>query len=181
MAQNLKATIRDNVRRLLNLAPGDSGVTQVMALGFANGTAQRILDDKTMIRVNQIEALAARLRVQPWQLCVPGLDPDRLPDIEPRSFRWPFRTIAPEVITGLVGTAAAQVENGLLAVLATAGISPRGGGAALMTLEEANAIASRSPGLPPAPAPALPSTRTPQHPSEHSELAPTEAGKNGRG
>jgi hypothetical protein len=178
----LKVTIRDNVRKLLGLAPGASGVSQVMALGFANGTAQRILDATTKIELHQIEALAERLRIQPWQLLVPDLDPERLPDLETRSFRWPFRSIDPEVITGLVGTVATQVENGLLATLATAGISARAPAAPAggMSLQEAKAEARKKPPLQPAPvSPSLPtktrarsSTRSAPEPSEISPKAP---------
>lgn len=127
MGSALKITIRDNVRRLLRLNEGDSGVASVMKLGFANGTAQRILDDDTEIGVDKLQLLATGLKVEPWQLCVPQLDPDRLPTIEPLSFRWPFRSIDPEAITGLVGTTATQVENGLLTALSTIGVSPRVG------------------------------------------------------
>ena len=123
----LKKTIRNNVRRLLGLGEAESGVKSVMSLGFANGTAQRILDEETSIGVETLERLADGLKVQAWQLCVPDIDPARLPSLEPVAFRWPFRSIDPEVVTGLVGTTAAQVENGLLASLATIGVSPRVG------------------------------------------------------
>ena len=91
----------------------------------ANGTAQRILDDSTSIGLEVLSRLAEALGVEPWQLCVPGLDPTALPSVDAPSFRWPFRKIDPDVITGLVDTAAQAVENGLLESLATLGISPR--------------------------------------------------------
>lgn len=122
--KKLKLVIRDNVRALLGLAEGQAGVQKVIDLGFSPGAASRILDDRTSIGVDKLQALAAKLDVEPWQLCVPGLDPSRLPTFEPASFRWPFRRIDPAVITGLAGTAAAGVENGLLASLATLGIGP---------------------------------------------------------
>ena len=124
-APSLKTTIRDNVRRLLGLNAGESGVSRVMALGFSNGTAQRILDSDTSIGVDVLERLADALKLAPWQLCVPDIESDRLPRLEPVSFRWPFRQIDPEVITGLVGSPAAQIENGLLVALGTLGISTR--------------------------------------------------------
>ncbi len=125
MPKTLKLVIRNNVRTLLGLAAGEPGVARVMALGFSNGTAQRILDDTTSIGVDVLGKLAEALKVQAWQLCVPNIEADRLPTTEQVSFRWPFRQIDPEVITGLVGTAAQGVENGLLASLATLGIAPR--------------------------------------------------------
>jgi hypothetical protein len=125
MQPTLKIVIRDNVRRLLGLEPDDSGVALVMGLGFSNGTAQRILDDATKIGVDKVQRLAEALKVEPWQLCVPNLQPDRMPALEPLSFRWPFRRIDPEVITNLVGSSAQQVENGLLVSLGTLGISAK--------------------------------------------------------
>jgi hypothetical protein len=124
MRPDIKLTIRDNVRRLLNLQDDAAGVKRLIDLGFPNGTAQRILGGTTSIGVDQLDLLADRLKVEPWQLCLPGLDPDRRPTLEPASFRWPFRRIDPDVITGLTGMAASQIENGLLASLATIGLSP---------------------------------------------------------
>lgn len=125
MAPDLKAIIRDNVRALLGLKPGQSGVSKLIDLGIANGNAQRVLGGKTRVGLDVLSQVAAALSVEPWQLCVPALDPTHLPSLEPVAFRWPFRQIDPDVITGLVGTSAQGVENGLLAVLAALGIAPR--------------------------------------------------------
>ena len=121
----LKVTIVANVRRLLAIPEGVSGVSRVMLLGFVNGTAQRILNENTNIGFDILERLAKALGVQPWQLLVSDLDPQQMPTLEPLSFRWPFRHIDPEVVTGLVGSAAQNIENGLLAALATQGIAAR--------------------------------------------------------
>jgi hypothetical protein len=125
MAQDLKLILRDNVRTLLGLAEGESGVAKLMKLGFSNGNAGRVLRGETSFGLDLLSELAEAFNVEPWQLCVPNLDPERLPSLEPLSFRWPFRQIDPEVVTGLVGTSAAAVENGLLVALAAAGVSPR--------------------------------------------------------
>ena len=122
MHSNLKIVVRDNVRRLLGLRPGESGVSQVMALGFANGTAQRILDGETSLGLDTLSKLAARLGVEPWQLCVPDLQTDRLPSLEPLPFRWPFARVDPRLVLNLVGTQAQAVEVGLLSALAAAGV-----------------------------------------------------------
>ncbi len=125
VADDLKITLRDNVRALLGLQPGESGVSRLIDLGIPNGNAQRVLGGTTSIGLDSLADLATALSVQPWQLCVPGLDPERLPVLVEPTFRWPFRRIDPEVVTNLVGTAAHNVENGLLSALATAGVSPR--------------------------------------------------------
>lgn len=125
VVSDLKTVLRDNVRRLLGLAEGESGVSRLIAAGLSNGNAQRVLKGETSVGLNVLAQLAAALNVEPWQLCVPDLQPDRLPSLEPASFTWPFRKIDPEVVTGLTGTPAMQIENGLLASLATLSISPR--------------------------------------------------------
>ena len=126
MASDIKKVVRDNTLALLGLAPGERGATaELVRLGLSNGDATRVLKAETSLGLDKIVQIANGLRVQPWQLLVPGLDPERLPALEQISFRWPFRNVDPEVITELVGTSAQQVENGLLATLATAGIAPR--------------------------------------------------------
>lgn len=125
MARHLKQIIADNVRALLRLEPGEKGLARLIKMGIQNGNAQRILSGEVSIGADMVELLAHKLRVEPWQLCVPNLDPARLPTIGAPSFRWPFQQIDPEVITSLVGTAAQSVENGLLVVLSTMSVSPR--------------------------------------------------------
>lgn len=120
---HLKSVLANNVRALL----GHQGITAVTAelvrRGIANGTVTRILDAKTAIGLDKLAELAACLNVEVWQLLVPGLDPERMPTTEPLAFRWPFSRIDPTAVLGLSGTAALNVENGLLVSLATIGIS----------------------------------------------------------
>jgi hypothetical protein len=124
MTPNIKETIAQNVIALLGNQ--EKGATAALVgMGISNGTATRILHAKVDLGVDMLVKLAAGLKVQPWQLCVPGLDPSRMPSLEPLPFRWPFRQIDPEVLTGLTGTPAQQVENGMLATLAAVGVNPR--------------------------------------------------------
>lgn len=125
MAENLKVVVRDNVRTLLGLKPRESGVQRLIDLGISNGNAQRVLKGETSIGIDLLAQLAKVLDVQPWQLCVRHLDPENLPTLHVPSTRWPFRKVDHDVVAGLVGTVAANVENGLLAALATAGVSPK--------------------------------------------------------
>ena len=55
---------------------GDGG-----ELGLKNGTAQRVLAGETSIGLELLAVLAEKLRVEPWQLLVPGLDPRALPSL----------------------------------------------------------------------------------------------------
>lgn len=123
---DLKVVIRDNVRRLLGLAPAEKGVAQLMAkTGFKNGTAQRVLEAETSIGVDVLAKLAKGLNVQPWQLLIDDLQPDNLPTLHPPSSRWPFRQVDQEAVASLAGSQAQAVELGLLAAMAAAGATPR--------------------------------------------------------
>lgn len=118
-----KRLLAANVRRLLDIAPGESGVSKLMQLGFSNGNAARVLKGETSIGLDLLSELAAALRVEPWQLLTPNLDPDRLPSLDRSEFRWPFRSVPFEVVGGLVGTVAQDVERGLRIALETAGVA----------------------------------------------------------
>lgn len=122
---DVKTVVRENVRRLLRLAPGESGVAKLMRRGFSNGTAQRLLGGETSFGVDLLAEVSAAFGLEPWQLCVPNLDPDRVPALHEPSSRWPFRSIDQDVVAGLVGLQAQTVEQGFLVALATAGVQPR--------------------------------------------------------
>lgn len=123
---DIKAVIRDNVRRLLGLEPGDKGIAQLMRkTGFKNGTAQRVLQAETSIGVDLLAELARGLGVEAWQLLVKDLDPNNLPALHPPSTRWPFRQIDQDAVASLAGSQAQAVELGLLAALAAAGAPSR--------------------------------------------------------
>lgn len=123
---SLKEIVAANVRRLLRLEEGESGVSKLIRLGVANGTAQRVLGGTTAIGVDVLDSLARKLHVEPWQLLVENLDPDRMPTLRAdTAFQWPFRQVDFDAISGLVGTKAADVERGLVLVLAGAGVPAR--------------------------------------------------------
>ena len=81
MPKDLPSILRDNVRRILALPEGKSGVGVLIELGLKNGTAQRVLAGETSIGLELLAVLAEKLRVAPWQLLVPGLDPRALPSL----------------------------------------------------------------------------------------------------
>lgn len=77
MVSDLKRIVRENVLQLIQktagpLKPRESGVTRLVALGIPNGTAQRILDDVSDVRLETVEQLAAALKVAPASLLAPG-------------------------------------------------------------------------------------------------------------
>lgn len=125
MEKDIKKVVAENVRALLGKTNGERGATAALIkLGIPNGDATRVLQGETSIGLDKLAQIAGKLRVQPWQLMTPDLDPMRLPSLEQSSFRWPYRQIDPDVFTGLSGLAAQQVESGVLVALATLGISP---------------------------------------------------------
>jgi hypothetical protein len=72
MASETKRALRANVRALLvkltgELRAHETGVSRLVALGIAQGTSQRILDD-TDIRLSTIDEAAAKLGVSPGAL-----------------------------------------------------------------------------------------------------------------
>lgn len=125
MAADIKLTIRANVRALLGLEDGQSGVQKLISMGIPTGNAQRVLSGVASVGIDTLAQVAGALGVQPWHLLVPNLDPANLPSVEDREFRWPFKRIDPDQALGLVGSTAAAVETGLLVALASAGVSAR--------------------------------------------------------
>lgn len=73
MGDETKIVLRDNVRRLLNLQPGESGVQKLIGKGFANGTAQRVLGGETSVGLDVIDKLGAAFGVAPWRLVAPDM------------------------------------------------------------------------------------------------------------
>jgi hypothetical protein len=124
MSKDLKLLVRRNVRALLGIAPDDerSHVAMLIKLGIPNGHAQRIMAGETSLGLDMLQTLADALKVDPWLLLVPELDPDARPALHSPSTRWPFRKIDQNAIVELSGTPAQQVENGLLATLAALGL-----------------------------------------------------------
>lgn len=123
---DVKLVVRDNVRRLLGLAPGSSGVAELMRRsGLKNGSAQRVLAGETSIGLDLLADLARSFGLEPWQLLIEGLDPERLPQIHHPSSRWPFRQIDQDAVASLSGTQAQAVEIGLIAAMTTAGAALR--------------------------------------------------------
>jgi hypothetical protein len=79
---SIRKTIADNVRALLGIEPGESGVARLMARGFSNGSASRILAGSTSLGVDMVDELGRKLGVEPWLLCVPDMNVQRAPDPE---------------------------------------------------------------------------------------------------
>lgn len=72
VTENLKSVLRDNLRALLGLAPGKSGVSALIKLGLSNGNAQRALGGETSVGLDVIAQIAEAFSIEPWQLLVRG-------------------------------------------------------------------------------------------------------------
>jgi DNA-binding Xre family transcriptional regulator len=91
MTSESKRLLRTNVRALLvklggDLRSNESGVTRLVNLGIANGTAQRILDETTDVRLGTLDELAEKFNVRPEDLISPArAEPSTMPfrDLDP--------------------------------------------------------------------------------------------------
>lgn len=80
----------ENVRALMQKRFGKINVTRLaQAPGMSVGVAGRIKDGG-VVQTNKLADAAAALGVEPWQLLVPGLDPDSLPRLANDETGWPF-------------------------------------------------------------------------------------------
>jgi hypothetical protein len=99
MVSDLKKIVRANALQLIQkatgpLKPRESGVTRLVALGIANGTAQRILDDASDIQLETVERLAAALKVSPLRLMTAATGDAKAEEVvapvaEPRRLTFP--------------------------------------------------------------------------------------------
>lgn len=87
MGSASKKIVKANVLRLLNHAAGgqlperESGVTRLKKLNITQGSAQRILDDESDLRLETLDQVAKGFRLAPWQLLVPNIDPNAPPEL----------------------------------------------------------------------------------------------------
>lgn len=89
---------------------------------ISRGTIQRMRDQKTSVGLDMLNEVAKAFGVRAWQLLVPGLNPNALPDLDRGAVRWPFRDIPLDVITKLQPEESRAVEQGLKIALAAAGV-----------------------------------------------------------
>lgn len=54
---------------------------------FGPGTATRLKEQETSVGLEIVEKISAKFGVEPWQLLVPGFNPDNVPTLQPLSER----------------------------------------------------------------------------------------------
>lgn len=108
---DLPAIVAENLRALLRQRVGDDGVSSLIKLGVANGTATRLLKGQTSVGLDLLQDVAEKLSVEPWQLLIKGLDPAALPTIcgPATAPAWPF-DFEPERFDALLPKEQGMVE-----------------------------------------------------------------------
>lgn len=87
MGSASKKVVKKNVLSLLGhaaggkLPAGESGVTRLKKLNITQGSAQRVLDDESDLRLDTLDQLARGFGMRAWQLLVPKLDPAAPPTL----------------------------------------------------------------------------------------------------
>ena len=82
----LKSLLWANVSALMVKHYGKENLNRLArecSIGLA--TAQRIKQQQTSVGVEVLEKLAQRFSLEPWQLLVPGFDPNHMPTLSPIS------------------------------------------------------------------------------------------------
>lgn len=78
--------------------------------GPANGTLGRILAKQAGATIDTLERLAEVYDCEPWQLLVPEMNPDKMPQL---GGGWPFANITPEQFATLPERVRVEVEERL--------------------------------------------------------------------
>lgn len=109
---DLPAIVAANIKAVLAHRQGEPvRVSDLIKLGFANGTAQRFMKGETSIGLDMLQRVAEKLGLEPWQLLLADLDPAALPSIcgPAAAPAWPF-DFEPERFDALLPKEQGMVE-----------------------------------------------------------------------
>lgn len=81
-----KATLTTNTLTLIRAAQPplrshETGLSRLTEMGFSMGTAQRVLDATQDVRLSSVDRVAECFEVEPWQLFVPDMSPEHMPQL----------------------------------------------------------------------------------------------------
>ena len=80
------ATLWQNVAALMAKHYGEENLSRLAReCSIGLGTAARIKKQKTSVGIDILNLIALRFNLAPWQLLVPGLDPNNPPALQPVS------------------------------------------------------------------------------------------------
>ncbi|WP_342617193.1 helix-turn-helix transcriptional regulator [Rhodoferax sp. GW822-FHT02A01] len=87
--KDVKKVLWENIERLMRHHYGKKNITKLASESeVGNGTIQRIEEQNTSVGVDNLEKIADALKVEIWQLLVPGIDPANLPSIGDSGGGW---------------------------------------------------------------------------------------------
>ena len=106
-----KKVLWDNVSRLMDKRYGKENLTKLAKdAKMGPGSATRIKNQETSVGTDILDQLAVALEVQTWQLLVPDLDADSLPELNKE---WPFELIRLSQFLQLDEKARRDIENAM--------------------------------------------------------------------
>lgn len=80
------ATLWHNVSALMNKHYGGENLAKLSRdCGIGLGTSARIKKQQTSVGIDILHQIASRFGLAPWQLLVPGFDPENPPTLQPVS------------------------------------------------------------------------------------------------
>lgn len=83
-ALDVKRVLWENVSALMDKHYGGENLTRLAReTKCGPGTATRIKERKTSVGIDVLTKIASAFQLQPWQLLVPGFDPDHPPTLTP--------------------------------------------------------------------------------------------------
>lgn len=107
-----------NVKTLMAKRWGKQNISQLgKAEGLSNGTAQRLVEGETSYGVEKVQAAAKAFDLEAWQLLVPGLDPDRPPELAGSMANTPLPPVDLQRFMNLSAESRAYVQGYLTRVL----------------------------------------------------------------
>jgi hypothetical protein len=113
---DLRIILRDNVRFLAKVPPNQVGMTAISKHGISLGTAQRVLEAKTEVKLHTLTELAEAFNVTPAQLITPNLGVNGQ-DLPVRIPPWPFQQVSMHMLLSIEPGALAAIDAALFAML----------------------------------------------------------------
>lgn len=81
-----KKVLWKSVSALMKKHYGGENLTRLARdCGFGPGTSTRLKETKTSVGLEVIDKIAKHFHVEPWQLLIPGFNPDNMPTLQPLS------------------------------------------------------------------------------------------------
>jgi DNA-binding Xre family transcriptional regulator len=107
-----KQVLWENVSRLMKAHYGKENLTRLSQdAGIGPGTCTRIKEKSTSVGTDVLEAVAKALKVQPWELLMPGLGTDVKPAAEVREPSPSYTVISPAQAIAVLAESLHALDN----------------------------------------------------------------------